>query len=100
MLQKKTIDVAPAYQRQFRWDDVRCSQLVESFLLGIPVPSLFMATNANATWELVDGVQRISAIVMFAGSDELRARMGISAPLRLCGLQKSLLARSLARKAY
>ncbi len=88
MLQRRAIDVAPVYQRQFRWDDVRCSQLVESFFLGIPVPSLFMATNPDATWELVDGVQRISAIVWFAGNDELRARMNIGEALRLRGLQK------------
>jgi Protein of unknown function DUF262 len=88
MLDDKTIDVAPVYQRQFRWDDVRCSQLVESVFLGIPVPSLFMATNANSTWELVDGVQRVSAIVRFMGSQELRERMGLNGQLRLIGLEK------------
>jgi hypothetical protein len=59
MLRDGAIDIAPVYQRQFRWDEVRCSQLIESFFLGIPVPSLFMASNPDATWELVDGVQRI-----------------------------------------
>jgi hypothetical protein len=88
MLQSGAIDIAPVYQRQFRWDDVRCSQLVESFLLGIPVPSLFMATNKDSTWELVDGVQRLSALVKFAGSDELRRRLGISQLLKLQGLEK------------
>jgi hypothetical protein len=41
MLQAKDIDIAPSYQRQFRWNLARCSQLVESFFLGIPVPILF-----------------------------------------------------------
>jgi Protein of unknown function DUF262 len=88
MLQSGAIDIAPVYQRQFRWDEVRCSQLVESFLLGIPVPSLFMATNEDGTWELVDGVQRLSALVKFAGSDELRKRLGINNHLKLQGLEK------------
>ena len=88
MLQSGAIDIAPAYQRQFRWDDIRCSQLVESFLLGIPVPSLFMATNKDGTWELVDGVQRLSALVKFAGTDELRAKVGIRDKLVLQGLEK------------
>lgn len=88
MLQSKSIDIAPAYQREFRWDLTRCSQLVESFLLGIPVPSLFMATNADGTWELVDGVQRLCSIVTFAGPAELRERLKIGEPLRPCELQK------------
>jgi hypothetical protein len=88
MVSQRQIEVAPAYQRQFRWDKVRCSQLVESIMLGIPIPSLFMATNQNGTWELVDGVQRISAIIMFAGDNTLRETMGFPKPLVLEGLEK------------
>lgn len=88
MLVSESIDIAPAYQRRFRWDEGRCSQLIESLFLGIPVPTLFMATNKDNTWELVDGVQRLSTLVMFAGSDELRRRLGIKAPLTLAGLEK------------
>jgi Protein of unknown function DUF262 len=83
------ISVAPAYQRQFRWDDERCSELVESLMLGIPIPNLFMATNdEDRTWEVVDGVQRLSSMVKFAGSDEVRAKLNLGNALRLGGLQK------------
>jgi len=61
------IDVAPEYQRQFRWKDDRQSNLIESIFLGIPIPSLFMATNPDNTWELIDGVQRLSSIIRFCG---------------------------------
>ena len=88
MLGERQISVAPAYQRQFRWDDVRCSGLVESLMLGIPVPNLFMATNDDNTWEAVDGVQRLSAIVKFAGTAELRTSLGLGRPLVLEGLKK------------
>ena len=64
MVADSTIDVAPTYQREFRWDATRRSMLIESILLGVPVPSLFMASNKNGTWELVDGVQRLSTICM------------------------------------
>ena len=40
-----TINISPEYQRQFRWEEERQSSLIESIFLGIPVPSLFMATN-------------------------------------------------------
>ena len=88
MLEDGQVSVAPAYQRQFRWDNGRCSELIESLMLGIPVPNLFMATNDDNTWETVDGVQRLSAIVKFAGSDELRARLDLGPALVLDGLKK------------
>ena len=79
---------APAYQRKFRWDDKRCSQLIESLLLGIPIPSLFMATNPDNTWEVVDGLQRLSSIVKFAGNAELRSKLKVKDALVLTGLEK------------
>ncbi|MDR3562931.1 MAG: DUF262 domain-containing protein [Negativicutes bacterium] len=87
-LEKGQIHVAPAYQRQFRWDEVRCSQLIESLVLGIPIPNLFMATNDDNSWDVVDGLQRLSAIVKFAGGDELRKKLSLGNPLVLQGLKK------------
>lgn len=86
------IEIAPAYQRQFRWDAQRQSRLIESMLLGIPVPPLFMATNVEAdagtSWEVVDGLQRLLSLVNFLGDDETRevARLSDHPKLRLSGL--------------
>jgi hypothetical protein len=88
MVSQNQIDVAPAYQRRFRWDPKRQSQLIESIFLGIPVPNLFMATNANGTWEVVDGVQRLTTIVNFAGDDGCRRVLGMSDPLKIQELEK------------
>ena len=87
------IDIAPVYQRQFRWDVARQSCLIESVLLGIPVPPLFMATNqgddVRSSWEVVDGLQRLLTLVNFAGSAEARAVARLSAdPLRLKEVEK------------
>src|SRR5437870_12516973 len=65
MVESGAINVAPVYQRQYRWDSIRQSRFIESIFLGIPIPSLFMAANADGTWELVDGVQRLSTLVHF-----------------------------------
>jgi hypothetical protein len=88
MVERKAIHISPTYQRQFRWDPKRCSQLIESLMLGIPIPSLFMATNADSTWDVVDGVQRLSTVISFAGSAELRQRLSLQGPLVLSDLQK------------
>ncbi|GAB4103483.1 hypothetical protein GCM10028790_25020 [Micromonospora taraxaci] len=92
-VERGRIDVAPAYQRKFRWDAARQSALVESIFLGIPVPPLFMATNAEAgqanSWEVVDGLQRVTTLVRFAGSEKAKNRIGISErSLRLAELDK------------
>jgi len=50
--------------------------LMESVLLGVPVPSLFMAANPDGTWEPVDGVQRLSIPVQFAGTEEAARNWG------------------------
>lgn len=88
MLEEAQIWIAPAYQRQFRWDDARCSELIESLMLGIPIPNIFMATNSDNTWEVVDGLQRLSAIVKFAGSNELRRKLKLGDALVLQDLKK------------
>lgn len=90
MVNDGLINIAPNYQRQFRWDDERQSSLIESLFLGIPVPSLFMATNADGTWELIDGVQRVSTMICFAGDDKVREKVNAKhvESLKLKGLSK------------
>jgi len=75
---------APAYQRKFRWDERDESRLIESFLLGLPIPNIFVATNDNGTWELVDGLQRVSTILHFiAKPSAVLKDIGKGAPLTL-----------------
>lgn len=89
---RRRIDIAPIYQRQFRWDIERQSRLVESVLLGIPVPPLFMATNSGegvqATWEVVDGLQRLLSLVNFVGEADARQSANLPDAFRLRGLEK------------
>lgn len=88
MFEEGIIDVAPEYQRHFRWEKERQSSLMESIFLGIPVPSVFMATNTDGSWELIDGVQRISSIINFAGDKSIREKIGLKDPLIINGLDK------------
>ncbi|WP_395602720.1 DUF262 domain-containing protein [Pseudomonas sp. A1230] len=88
MFESGEIDVPPEYQRQFIWDESRESQLIESVLLGIPVPSLFMATNSDSTWEIVDGVQRLGTLAHFLGSSKLLKKINRSSALKIEELEK------------
>lgn len=62
--------IDPAFQRLFRWDDERKTRFIESIILGIPIPSIFVSQNHSGVWELIDGLQRISTILQLTG--ELR----------------------------
>ena len=88
MVENTLIDIAPEYQRKFVWQSERESAFIESILLGIPVPSLYLATNTDSTWEVIDGVQRISTLLHFYGSDAQLGRIGRKEHLRLTELEK------------
>lgn len=61
------IDIHPEFQRVYRWSDSQKSKLIESILLGIPLPSIFVAQRQDGIWDVVDGLQRISTILSFMG---------------------------------
>ncbi|MGC9238531.1 MAG: DUF262 domain-containing protein [Acidithiobacillus sp.] len=67
MYKNGEIIINPDFQRLFRWEIGQKSKLIESILLGIPIPSIFVFERMDSTWELIDGLQRISTIIEFMG---------------------------------
>jgi hypothetical protein len=67
MYDNKEIIIDPEFQRLFRWDIGQKSKLIESLLLGIPLPSIFVFERDDGAWELIDGLQRMSSILEFMG---------------------------------
>ena len=61
------LEIHPEFQRVFRWSDDQKSRLIESVLLGIPIPSIFVSQREDGVWDVVDGVQRLSTILQFVG---------------------------------
>jgi len=59
------LEINPAFQRFFRWSEAQKVRLIESILLGIPLPSIFVAQRDDGVWDLVDGLQRVSTILYF-----------------------------------
>lgn len=80
---------APEYQRKFRWTPKDESYLIESLLLGLPVPNVYVASNPDGTWEVVDGLQRISTLIHFMSSNPSTLKqLEVSDSLRLQELNK------------
>ncbi|POZ63979.1 DUF262 domain-containing protein [Chromobacterium alticapitis] len=67
----------PEYQREFVWDNSRQSRLIESIVLGLPIPPIFVAENKDGRLEIVDGSQRVRTLSAFLNNE-----------LRLDGLEK------------
>jgi hypothetical protein len=63
--QNNELVIDPEYQRLFRWSPEKQSRLIESVLLGLPIPQLFVVENPDGTLELIDGLQRLSSVIHF-----------------------------------
>lgn len=61
------LDIHPEFQRFFRWSDEQKSRLIESILLGIPIPSIFVSQRDDGVWDVIDGLQRLSTIFQLVG---------------------------------
>ncbi|HDR8951121.1 DUF262 domain-containing protein [Burkholderia vietnamiensis] len=69
MVIKDAIDVSPHYQRRDRWPIEKQSALIESFLLNVPVPPVFLSEDEYGRYSVIDGKQRITAICDFLRGD-------------------------------
>lgn len=67
MYQSGDLLISPEFQRLFRWKNFQKTRFIESILLGIPIPPIFVAEDKEGKWELVDGLQRLSTVLSFFG---------------------------------
>lgn len=73
MVRNKSIDISPRYQRRDRWNAEKQSALIESFLLNVPVPPVYLSEDDYGQYSVIDGKQRITAICEFlSGNLKLR----------------------------
>ncbi len=69
LIKDKTIDLKPEYQRRYRWNDIRQSKLIESFLMNVPVPPIFLNEDEIGMYSVIDGKQRLISIHKFLTDD-------------------------------
>lgn len=86
------LDIHPEFQRVYRWTNEQKSKLIESILLGIPLPSIFVAQRPDGIWDVVDGLQRLSTILSFQGklrdeNNDMLEPLTLSSTKYLPGLQ-------------
>lgn len=71
-IDRKTIRLDPEYQRRHRWDDRTSSRLIESLILNIPIPTIYISQDVDvdseteeARYSVIDGQQRLTAMFNF-----------------------------------
>ncbi|HCG8432189.1 TPA: DUF262 domain-containing protein [Vibrio parahaemolyticus] len=64
------LDINPEYQRLFRWTEGARSRFVESLLLEMPVPPIYVVEDENGSYQLIDGLQRFSSYLHLRGKLE------------------------------
>ena len=67
MYENGELTISPDYQRLFRWEEEKQSRFVESLILEMPVPPIFVIETDDGIYELIDGLQRISSYLHFRG---------------------------------
>lgn len=65
MRKSEELVIQPEYQRLFRWSTEQRSRLIESILLELPIPQIFVIENSDGVFELIDGLQRVSSVLQF-----------------------------------
>ena len=83
------LNLRPEYQRRLRWTRPQKSRLIESLLLNIPVPPIFLYESDQARYEVMDGQQRLNAVREFFSNEFKLASLPVLRPLN--GLRYSTL---------
>lgn len=105
------MDLSPDFQRSANlWNAERKTSLIESILLRIPIPSLYVSEDENGDYAVVDGLQRMSAVAHFVDVESLNKatdgdleqlklnKKGLRSFQNLAGLSFSELERPLQRR--
>jgi len=63
--QNGNLELQPEYQRQQVWDDIKSSRLIESVLIGVPIPVIYLSEESDSKYSVIDGQQRLNAFIRF-----------------------------------
>jgi hypothetical protein len=75
------LNIRPEYQRRLRWSNPQKSRLIESLLLNVPVPPIFLYESEEARYEVMDGQQRLNAIKEFLAGSFALSGLTVLSPL-------------------
>lgn len=93
MYDEGDIDTNPIYQRDFLQDWKKASKLIESLLLEIPIPTVYLCQEIDNSFSVIDGQQRLTSFIKFLKNEfELEGLQELSElnGKKFCELEKSI----------
>lgn len=63
MYESRDIITDPDYQRKYVYNDKQASRLIESILIGIPIPVVYLCEEDDNVYTVIDGQQRITSLL-------------------------------------
>lgn len=69
MMQDDDINLNPEYQRNYIWDNKKASMLIESIILNVPIPVIYVSQEEDDSWTVIDGLQRLNSLKRFFERD-------------------------------
>lgn len=86
MMEADDILLDPDYQRNYIWDDTKASLLIESILLNVPIPVVYVSEEEDGEWSVVDGLQRLNTLRRFFGGEFKLKRLEVLTELNGCSM--------------
>lgn len=65
MISDKDLVMDPDYQRNYVWDNKKASKLIESIILNVPIPVIYVSEEKDSSWSVIDGLQRLNSLKRF-----------------------------------
>lgn len=69
MIKANDIIINPEYQRNYIWNNKKASLFVESVLLNVPLPSIYVSEEDDGKWSVIDGLQRLNSLRRFFNNE-------------------------------
>ena len=78
------LDIQPDFQRRFVWDKKKSSRLIESVLIGVPLPAIYVAEGTDDNLSVIDGQQRLGSFFNFIDGKFALAGLEVCKELNGC----------------
>lgn len=86
MIEENDIRLDPEYQRNYVWDNKKASLLIESLILNVPIPVIYVSQEENGVWTVIDGLQRLYSLKRFFDGDFKLTGLEILSDLNKCDI--------------
>ena len=86
MMEDKDIRLNPEYQRNYVWDNKKASMLIESIILNVPIPVIYVSQEEDDSWVVIDGLQRLNSLKRFFAGKFKLSGLEILSDLNKCDI--------------